>query len=129
MEYQLKKMKITLTLALFFAAINFGSAQTYYKYQPRSASSQVNYAEIGQNISGSLMKAAEAREERLRAAGWSSEWEYRNHVQSLKYEAKRRKREQKINEKQMKLKSKFYKGNKKIKTRTDGSGKVIYYQD
>ena len=122
-------MKAILIPILFIAVVNFGSAQTYYKQQPRSTSSQVNYAEIGQNLSGSLMKAAEAREERLRAAGWSSEWEYRNHVQSLKYEAKRRKLEQKINEEQMRLKSKFYKGNKKIKTRTDGSGKVIYYQD
>ena len=129
MQYQLKKMKITLTLALFFAAIKFGSAQTYYKYQPRSASSQVNYAEIGQNLSGSLMKAAEAREERLRAAGWSSEWEYRNHVKSMKFEAKRRKVERKIEQKQAKLKSLFYEGNKKIKNKKDDSGKIIYYKD
>jgi hypothetical protein len=122
-------MKLTLFLALFFAAINFGSAQTYYKYQPRSASSQVNYAEIGQNLSGSLMKAAEVREERLRAAGWSSEWEYRNHVKSLKYEAKMRKQERKIQQRQLKLKSEFHKGNKNIKTRKDGEGKTIYFKD
>lgn len=122
-------MKLTLVLALFFAAINFGSAQTYYKYQPRSSSSQVNYAEIGQNLSGSLMKAAEAREESLRAAGWSSEWEYRNHVKSLKYEAKMRKQERKIQQRQLKLKSEFHKGNKNIKTRKDGEGKTIYFKD
>jgi hypothetical protein len=122
-------MKITLVLALFFAAINFGSAQTYYKQQPRSTSSQVNYAEIGENLSNSLMKAAEAREERLRAAGWSSEWEYRNHVKSMKLAAKRTKAERKIEQKQIKLRTLFYEGNKKVKTKKDDSGKVIYYKD
>ena len=122
-------MKTFLIIALFFVSLNFTSAQSYYGYQARPASSQVDYAKIGRDMSSSIMSAAQQRQERLEAAGWSSEWEYRNHVRSLKYEAKRRKREQKIQKEQMNLKSKFYKGNKNIKTRKDGEGKTIYFKD
>ena len=122
-------MKALLIIALFLGSIQFTAAQSYYGYKARPATSQVDYGKIGRDMSNSIMSAAQQRQARLEAAGWSSEWEYRNHVRALKYEAKRRKNEQKIQRKQMTLKSKFYKGNKKIKTRTDGSGKVIYYQD
>lgn len=122
-------MKVLLIIALFLGSLKFTAAQSYYGYQARPATSQVDYARIGRDMSNSIMSAAQQRQAKLEAAGWSSEWEYRNHVKSLKYEAKRRKNEQKKQKKQMKLKSKFYSGNKKIKTRTDGSGKVIYYKD
>jgi hypothetical protein len=122
-------MKALLIIALFLGSLQLTSAQSYYGYKARPATSQVDYAKIGKDMSDAINSGAQQRQAKLEAAGWSSEWEYRNHVRALKYEAKRRKNEQKIQKKQMALKSKFYKGNKKIKTRTDGSGKVIYYQD
>ncbi len=122
-------MKALLIIALFFGSLKFTSAQSYYGYQARPATSQVDYGKIGRDMSNSIMSAAQQRQARLEAAGWSSEWEYRNHVKSLKYEAKMRKQERKIQQRQLKLKSEFHKGNKNIKTRKDGEGKTIYFKD
>lgn len=48
------------------------SQTTYYKYAPRDASSQVNYAKVGEDLNNTLKNVVEQREAQARALGWSS---------------------------------------------------------
>jgi hypothetical protein len=106
-------MKTFLTIILFtIAKISF-SQSTAYGYVKRDSTSYVNYAEIGNNLSSTLLNARTAYIQKLKDAGWSSEEEYLEYKRTLR--------------KQKKLKRKYDHGSKGVGLTYDNNGDAVYF--
>lgn len=109
-----------LFLFLTISITSYCQSKTYYGYKEKDASSQVNYAEVGKDLSNTLNEALRAREANLKANGWSSEKEYLQYKRFLKIEAK-------FEKDQERLKRKFIRGDKQIGFKVE-NGKLLYFK-
>jgi hypothetical protein len=111
----MKKMKNIIVTIFFLTSVSFCYSQTtYYGYVPRDASSQVNYAKVGEDANKMLQNYLVERERKLKELGWSSAAEYDAYQKMLK--------------KQKKLKKKYDKGDENIGYMQDQRGNWIYYE-
>jgi hypothetical protein len=104
-----------IVFGLLLSISQFGFTQTTgYGYVPRDASSQVNYAKVGEDANKMLQNYLVERERKLKELGWSSAEEYDSYQKMLR--------------KQKKLKKKYDKGDENIGYMQDQRGNWIYYE-